>query len=147
MHLLHKCNCPWKADAPPARAYLGRYGELVAASYLRAHGVRILRCNVPIGGGELDIVGRHGDTLVACEVKSTATPKSGAPGRMVNARKRKHMRQGLQHWLYMLKKQPPTRFDIVEVYLTGRSRPEIVWSQHAFTWEEGAAWKASHASS
>lgn len=146
MHLLHRCCCPWKADAPPESAYIGRYGELVAASYLRAHGVRILRCNIPIGGGELDIVGRQGNVLIAFEVKSTASARTGSPGRMVGAHKRKLMRQGLRHWLYMLKKQPPTRFDIVEVYLTGRRRPEIVWSQHAFTWEEGTAWKASHAS-
>ena len=47
--------------------YRGDYAELVAASFLRTQGLRILRRNFRWGRrGELDIVARRGDTLIVC---------------------------------------------------------------------------------
>lgn len=47
------------------------YGELAAASFLRAEGCVILRRNWrPVRGGELDIVCREGECLVFVEVKT-----------------------------------------------------------------------------
>jgi len=93
----------------------------------------VLRRNFKAGRrGELDLVCRHGDTLVACEVKSSASPASGAPGRMVDAHKRRLLRWGLQNWLFLLKKNPPTRIDIIEVFLIGRRPPVVRWHKEAF---------------
>ena len=114
---------------------MGEYGELVAASYLRAHGVKILRRNWRWGKrGELDLVCRHGDTLVAVEVKSATDHRSGSPMRMVNATKRRLLRVGLLNWLRLLRPQEPinTRFDVVEVYLLPNSRPQIHWHKNVF---------------
>ncbi len=77
--------------------------------------------------------------LVACEVKSTAAPRNGVPARKVDAHKRMMLRRGMACWLSMLHQHPPTRFDVVEVYLEGRRRPEVLWRQAAFAWEEGSA--------
>lgn len=112
----------------------------MAASFLGARGLKILRHNWRWGKrGELDLVCRHGDTLVAVEVKSATGHRSGAPIRMVNATKRRLLRVGLLNWLRLLRPQEeiPTRFDVVEVYLPAGERPEIHWHQAAFTFAEG----------
>ena len=139
LRLLHKFSCRWTSDATPPTAYIGEYGELVAASYLRAQGLKILRRNWRWGdSGELDLVCRDGDTLVAVEVKSTASARAGAPLRMVNAEKRRLLRHGLRNWLYLLKPmEVETRFDVVEVYLQPQQVPEVVWHKSAFTFKDG----------
>ncbi|MBR5888029.1 MAG: YraN family protein [Akkermansia sp.] len=140
LRLLHKWSCPWGSDSPPDRAYLGEYGELVAESYLRSQGLKILYRNFRYGRrGELDIVCREGDVLVACEVKSSASPASGAPMRAVNRRKRELLRHGLRNWLHLLHRDDiPTRFDIIEVSLIGRKKPVIHHHRAAFGMHEGS---------
>ena len=134
MHLLHRLRCPWTSDATaPHSGYRGAYAELVAASYLRAQHLRILRRNFRWGrSGELDIVAREDDTLVICEVKSTISPQSGAPSRAINHSKRRRLRLGAYNWLRLLGRSVPVRFDIVEVYLTPAQRPRVIWRQNAF---------------
>lgn len=51
----------------------GRRAETIAAWYLRLKGYRILAQRVRTRAGEIDIVARHGDTLVFVEVKARAT--------------------------------------------------------------------------
>ena len=134
MHLLHRLSCPWSSNdqAPPA-AYRGEYAELVAASYLRAQGVRVLRHRFRWGRrGELDIVARQGDELVLCEVKSTISPESGAPARAITLHKRRLLRLGAHDWLRLLRRQIPIRFDVLEVYLRPAARPHVVWHKAAF---------------
>ena len=140
LRLLHKWSCPWGSDSPPGRAYLGEYGELVAASYLRARGCKVLYRNFRYGKrGELDIVCRDGEILVACEVKSSASPASGAPMRAVDRRKRELLRHGLRNWLHLLRRDDiPTRFDIIEVSLIGGQKPIIRHHRAAFGMHEGS---------
>ena len=134
LHLLHRLRCPWTSDATaPPSGYRGAYAELVAASYLRAQHLRILRRNFRWGrSGELDIVAREDDTLVICEVKSTISPQSGAPSRAINHSKRRRLRLGAYNWLRLLGRSVPVRFDIVEVYLTPAQRPRVIWRQNVF---------------
>lgn len=55
----------------------GRWAESAAALYLRCKGYRILARRARTRVGEVDIVARHGDTLVFVEVKLRATLDSG----------------------------------------------------------------------
>ncbi|MEJ5913361.1 YraN family protein [Pseudokineococcus sp. 1T1Z-3] len=66
---------------------VGRYGEQVAVTHLEAAGMTVVarnwRCAAPVRG-ELDVVVRDGDALVAVEVKTrrcgpTGTPAAGHP--------------------------------------------------------------------
>lgn len=140
MHLLHRWNCPWASDTRPDTAYIGRYGELVAASWARAYGMRILRHNFRWGNaGEIDLVCRQGDTLVFCEVKSTTSPDSGAPARAVDRYKRQKQRSGALRWLQLLGKEVPIRFDIIEVWLHPGQKPRIRHTPAAFSLHEHAA--------
>ena len=123
----------------PPRAFTGRYGEHVAASWLRAHGYRILYQNFRIGsGGEVDIVCRRGDTLVFTEVKSTTSPSSGTPARMVDRTKRELIRRGARNWLRLLNREVPYRFDIVEVTLLPGQAPAVNLIENAFHMQERA---------
>lgn len=89
------------------------------------------------GRGEIDIMCREGDTLVACEVKSSASPASGAPMRAVDRTKRELLRSGLRNWLRLLKRDDiPTRFDIIEIYLIGGQKPVVRHHRDAFGMHE-----------
>lgn len=119
--------------------YRGEYAELVAASWLRAHGVKVLRRNFRYGrSGEVDIVCREGDTLVFIEVKSTIHPEHGTPSRAVNRRKRQLLRRGARNWIRLLGYTVPIRFDIVEVFLRTNAAPTVSRRKAAFTLHEGA---------
>ena len=62
---------------------VGRYGEQVAVAHLEAAGMRVVarnwRCTSPVRG-EIDVVARDGDALVAVEVKTRRCGPAGAPG-------------------------------------------------------------------
>ena len=133
LRLLHRLSCPWTSQDVPSSSYRGDYAELVAASYLRAAGLRVLRRRFRYGRrGELDIVAREEDTLVVCEVKSTISPGAGAPARAINHTKRRLLRHGAYNWLALLGRRVPVRFDVVEVYLAAGKRPRIVWRKDVF---------------
>jgi len=56
---------------------LGRRGEEVAAAFIRDSGMRILERNWRCRDGEVDILARDGDTLVAVEVKTRSGKSHG----------------------------------------------------------------------
>ncbi len=58
------------------RRRLGDFGERVAAHRLEARGMAIIARNLRIGGGEIDLLARDGETLVFVEVRT----RRGAPG-------------------------------------------------------------------
>jgi putative endonuclease len=51
----------------------GRRAESVAALFLRLKGYRILARRVRTPAGEIDLIARHGDSLIFVEVKARAT--------------------------------------------------------------------------
>ena len=94
------------------------YGELAAASFLRAEGCVILRRNWrPVRGGELDMVCREGECLVFVEVKT---------------RKRALIRRGAAEWLRLLPEPVNFRYDVVEVLYREGKPPEFRHIRGAF---------------
>jgi len=126
LHLLHNWNCPWAEGQTPRSAYLGEYGELVAASWLRAQGYKVLRRRFRMGAsGEMDIICRKGELLVFVEVKSALHTGAGRPARRVNEHKRELLRRAAGLWLRRLGKEVPSRMDIIEVLLPPGGKPEV----------------------
>ena len=126
LRLLHNWNCPWADDTRPKGGYLGEYGELVAASWLRAQGYKVLRRRFRMGaGGEVDIVCRKAELLVFVEVKSALHTGSGRPARRINEHKRRMLRRMAQLWLRRLGREVPSRMDIIEVLLPPGGRPQV----------------------
>lgn len=118
---------------------LGRYGEKVAAAFLRRQGYRPLIRNFSTEHGEIDIICRQGERLVFVEVKSSLGQRADRPATNVNSAKRHRMLLTAHDYLRMLHDvRPPTRFDIVEVWLEMDQIPRCALTQGVMSLE-GAA--------
>lgn len=111
-------------------ATLGLWGEHLAARWLQRHGRKVLYRNYRApGGGEVDIVARHGPTLTFVEVKTRTSTARGRPAEAVNRAKEKLILRGAQSWLRMIRDRNstdiPRRVDIVEIVLTEGEPPSI----------------------
>ena len=114
---------------------LGRWGEALAADFLRKKGWEILDAGWRCRFGELDLVAREGDCLCFVEVKLRKSDRF-APGRaFVDRGKQERIRTTAELYLAQnpTKRQP--RFDVAEVYApqgTATAQPKIVYLENAF---------------
>ena len=134
-------NAPTLLDRngePLTTAEIGELGERIAATHIFAHGGKVLYRNYrPPGGGELDLVVRHGHVLAFVEVKARTREDFGRPAAAVNLPKRKLIARGVNHWLRLLRyPEIAWRCDIVEVDLREGLPPKVNWIQSAFEIEE-----------
>jgi putative endonuclease len=120
-----------KREAP--HLALGREGEKLAALHLRRLGYRILHRNFRgPHASEIDLVCRHGKTLVFVEVKTRSSEDYGRPFDAIGKKKRRRIIRGAMAWLRMLDMPDITfRFDAVEV-LAGEP-PTVRVIESAFT--------------
>ncbi len=128
-------RCDPQRDDEPSHLRAGKWGEGVAARYLKKQGMKIVDTRVRVGRrDELDIVAREGETLVFVEVKTRASERMGRPIESVKKNKRHVL--GRAAWGYMkrLKQKPPYfRFDVVEVVgLEGEGDPVVRHIPNAF---------------
>ena len=111
----------------------GRIGEDAAHRYLRRHGCTVVARNYRMraGGGEIDLVVRHGGRVVFVEVKTRESEDFGAPETAVDADKRDRLRRASREYARRAGIDwEETRFDIVSVILARPMR--ITWMQDAF---------------
>jgi len=79
---------------------LGARGEALAAEYLEARGYRIVDRNWRGGRqGELDLVARDGEEIVAVEVKTRSGTASGHPFEAITPAKARRLRGLLLSWV------------------------------------------------
>ena len=132
------------------RRELGQLGEDRAASLLLTKGWEILARNIRLDSGELDLIGRDGDTLVFVEVKtlrSTSGRARPGPERAalaVDRRKQMKVRRLAAQWLSAGEIPPGIsefRFDVVGVEmdpLDPGCEPRIEHIEDAFqSWSGG----------
>jgi len=99
---------------------LGRYGEELAARYLREHeGMVLLDRNWRCREGEIDLVLRHGNVLVICEVKTRSSRIGGHPLEAVDPSKFARLRRLAAQWMLAR----GVRVDEVRVDLVGIVQP------------------------
>jgi putative endonuclease len=131
-------NSPCRLTAPDGaargRAWMGVYGENVAADFLRAHGCRILARNFKARrGGEVDIIARDGKLLLFVEVKTRREGAKIRPLDAVNKPKQALIERGANAWLKRLgTRNLPWRFDVIEVYLEEGETPRVNHVRDAF---------------
>lgn len=106
------------------RAARGREAEGAACRLLESLGISVVGRNVRAGGGEIDVVGRTGRTLVFVEVRSREGDDFGAPEETVGFAKRRRVIAAARGYLREI---PPTswdeaRFDVIAVEGSGESR-------------------------
>lgn len=132
LHPLLRRPCAFEDLTPAA---LGALGERIAALALTARGDKVLWRNFKGSrDGEVDIVSRHGTTLVFTEVKTRTGDSHGRPSEAVTAAKQHLILRGAREWLSRLPDPDnvPTRMDVVEVILTPRKKPEVNIIEDAF---------------
>jgi len=99
-----------------ARQALGQYGERLAERHLRAQGMVVLDRNWRCAEGEIDLVLRDGDVLVACEVKTRSSLECGTPHEAVDDTKLERLRRLVLLWAQAHEVAPPdVRVDVVAV--------------------------------
>lgn len=117
--------------------YIGDYGELCAARYLRDRKVRLVASQFSRRMGEIDLICWDGDTLVFVEVKTRTDGMIARPREAVDGGKQRRMI--LTAAVYLAEKEidPPCRFDVIEVYLNRDDTvARVVWLKNAFDAEE-----------
>ena len=104
------------APSSTRRDALARYGERVAARHLTDHGMVLLDRNWHCSAGEIDLVLRHGDVLVVCEVKTRASEACGTPHEAVTPQKLERLQRLAALWTEAHGVRPPDiRIDLVAV--------------------------------
>ena len=85
--------------AQSARQALGVRGEELAVAELRRQGMEVLERNWRCRAGELDVVARDGDALVAVEVKTRRTGAMESPTQAVSPDKCRRVGRVAAAWL------------------------------------------------
>jgi putative endonuclease len=88
-----------RRSSPPRSRRLGPEAERRVRRHFRLRGYVILDANAWVGGYELDLVVRRGQTVVVCEVKARSGPAYGDPLEAVGPEKARRVRQAAEAWL------------------------------------------------
>lgn len=112
------------------RLILGADGERIATSHLERSGYSILARNWRTGSGgirgELDVVARHGSTLVFVEVKTRTSDRFGGPLLAVTARKQAKLRALAGSFLRETgTRARDLRFDVIAIDVRAGEDPRI----------------------
>lgn len=110
---------------------LGREGEVRARELLLSKGYRILETNWRCGFGEIDLIARDGNVLVAVEVKTRKTSYFGEPELAVNKKKQKNIIRMADLYIRTHNLDLEVRFDIVSVII-GNGKCEVNHIPDAF---------------
>lgn len=104
----------------------GREAEARAAAYLESCGQRVVERNFRIRGGEIDLICRHGPTLVFVEVRQRSRGDFGGAGASITAGKRQRLVLAARHYLAR-HGECDCRFDCVLI-----DGPHLEWIRNAF---------------
>ena len=112
----------------------GRYGEELAREYLVDKGYKILQLNYTTKLGEIDIIALDKRIIVFIEVKTRRSLEYGYAYEAVNRKKQEKI---ISTSLIFVKqngfKDIQLRYDIIEVYLTPKTRINHI--DNAFCWK------------
>jgi len=110
-----------------ARQALGAYGETLAARLLTTErGMRLLDRNWRCAEGELDLVLRDGDVLVACEVKTRRDHGCGSPHEAVDPVRLDRLHRLVWRWAEQHDVHPEeVRVDLVAVLRPRRGPSQL----------------------
>jgi putative endonuclease len=126
------------------RQAVGRRGEAAARGFLERRGIRILAENFACAAGEIDLVGREGNTLLFIEVKTRTSDAYGPPHLAVHRQKQRQIVRAAQ-WYLAERRMPDVgcRFDVLAVTFAkdGGVTPRIEWVQDAFSAEGEGVWR------
>ena len=94
---------------------LGKWGEDMAAAFLREEGLVIIDRDWHSGHRDIDIVAIDGLTLVFVEVKTRRNRLYAEPEESIDREKMQYLRLAMNHYVKVRHIDRPVRFDIVTV--------------------------------
>jgi putative endonuclease len=106
----------------------GARAELIAAEYLRRHGLALVQSNYRCRFGEIDLILRDGETLVFAEVRQRSRGDFGGAAASIDQHKQQRLILTAQHYLASSPRLPPCRFDAVLL----DAADNIEWVKNAF---------------
>lgn len=120
-----------------SKQQLGRDGEDLAVAFLLSKGALIIARNWrPLQKGmrgEIDVIARVGEFLCFVEVKTRKSDEMGAPQEAVGPIKQQQIaRLAIAYLSANGAIETPSRFDIIEVWLSPGKKPRIEWLENAF---------------
>jgi putative endonuclease len=112
----------------------GKNSEILAADFLQSQGYTIIELNYRCNIGEIDIIAKHGETLVFAEVKARNSYRRGTPKEALSYTKRRRISQIA---MFYLKKtgqmRVKARFDVIAVHPSENNEaPRIELIKNAF---------------
>ena len=113
----------------------GRWGEALAAEFLRRKGYRIIASGWRCRFGELDLVAEGGEVLCFIEVKLRGSERFGTGAEQVDRRKQERLRTTAELYLQQHPSPLQPRFDVVEILAPqgmATKRPGIRQIENAF---------------
>ena len=94
---------------------LGRWGEALAAEYLRKKKYRVTAVNYRSRFGEIDLVAEDKKTVVFVEVKLRKNDKYGRASEFVTISKQKKIVATARVWMSQNPTEKVLRFDVIEI--------------------------------
>lgn len=112
-----KTACSPKPIAPAQRRHRGNGYEQLAADYLRAQGLQLIRSNYQCRLGEIDLIMRHREMLVFVEVRYRLNSNFMSPVVSINTRKQLRLIRTAEVYLkqHHLTNTVPCRIDVVGI--------------------------------
>lgn len=114
---------------------LGRWGESIAADYLRKKRYIILAANYRCRFGEIDLIAENRNYLIFVEVKLRKNANFAEAMEFVDRRKQERLRQTAAVYLSQYETQKQPRFDVIEIYApegTETRHPQVRHWEDAF---------------
>lgn len=114
---------------------LGRWGEALAAEYLRQHGFALLAINWRCRMGEIDLVAMNKTHLHFVEVKLRKDDRFAKAREFVDFKKQEKLRTTAKMYLAQHNTEMPACFDVVEIYAPqgiATKEPKIFYIENAF---------------
>lgn len=114
------------------RKETGQHMEGVAARYLQKQGVGIIDQNVYSRGGEIDLIGRDGDTIVFFEVRYRSRGSLVGAAESISWRKQQRMLRAASYYIHRHQLwNHNCRIDVIAVAPGVTARYNIRWIKNA----------------
>jgi len=105
------------------RRDIGILGEKLAKDFLKRKGYYIIETNYRCPEGEIDIIGRHDDSLVFVEVRTKTSLKFGSPEESITPAKKERMKATAAYYQQTHTNLPSQwRIDVVAIELNQQGK-------------------------
>ena len=109
------------------RRDVGILGEKLAKDFLKKKGYRIIETNYRSPEGEIDIIARHGDSLVFIEVRTKTSREFGSPEESITLTKMGRIKATAAHYQQTHSNLPALwRIDVVAIELNPKGKPSRI---------------------